>query len=182
MARSAGPLGNAPRDLRDDFVGEPAEEIKAGKPPRWPTGPKRVKSNTFHSKVTGATSIKRADRASHYRRGGWVTRKIGGPADEATEKVDHDDARSPGVDGKVDNFKRGGHLSAKQRQSLPSSDFALPGKGKGPKGAGSGSYPIPDESHARNALARVSQHGSSEQKAQVRAKVKAKYPGIEQKG
>lgn len=71
-------------------------------------------------------------------------------------------------------------LSASQRQSLPKSDFALPGKGKGPKGAGSGSYPIPDANHARNALARVSQNGSPAEKATVRAKVHAKYPGIGQ--
>ena len=69
-------------------------------------------------------------------------------------------------------------LTAKRRQSLPKSDFALPGKGEGPKGAGAGSYPIPDESHARNALARVSQHGTAEEKAQVRRKVHEKYPGI----
>jgi len=74
-----------------------------------------------------------------------------------------------------------GVLSAKERQSLPKSSFALPGKGKGPKGAGAGSYPIPDASHARNALARVSQHGSPAQKAQVRAKVHAKFPGIGKK-
>jgi hypothetical protein len=36
----------------------------------------------------------------------------------------------------------------------------------------------PDESHARNALARVAQHGSSAEKAAVRAKVKAKFPNI----
>ena len=64
---------------------------------------------------------------------------------------------------------------------MPKSDFALPGKGEGPKGAGAGSYPIPDASHARNALARVSQHGSSEEKAKVRAKVHAKFPGIGEK-
>jgi hypothetical protein len=69
-------------------------------------------------------------------------------------------------------------LTAKTRQKLPSKDFALPGKGEGPKGAGAGSYPIPDASHARNALARVSQHGSSAEKSAVRAKVKAKFPGI----
>jgi hypothetical protein len=78
-------------------------------------------------------------------------------------------------------YKRGGVLSAAQRQSLPKSSFALPGKGEGPKGAGAGSYPIPDASHARNALARVSQHGSSAEKAKVRAKVAAKFPGIGQK-
>lgn len=74
--------------------------------------------------------------------------------------------------------KGGGKLDAAARKSLPSKDFALPGKGEGPEGKGSGSYPIPDASHARNALARVSQHGSSEEKAKVRAKVHAKFPGI----
>jgi hypothetical protein len=69
-------------------------------------------------------------------------------------------------------------LSAAQRQRLPKSSFALPGKGEGPKGAGSGSYPIPDKSHARNALARVSQHGSPAEKVKVRAKVHAKFPAI----
>jgi hypothetical protein len=69
-------------------------------------------------------------------------------------------------------------LKAAQRKRLPSSSFALPGKGEGKSGKGSGSYPIPDASHARNALARVSQFGSSSEKAQVRAKVKAKFPNI----
>ena len=46
------------------------------------------------------------------------------------------------------------------------------------KGPGGGSYPIPDASHARNALARVSQHGSSSEKAAVRAKVHSKFPSI----
>jgi hypothetical protein len=72
-------------------------------------------------------------------------------------------------------FKDGGKLSAAQRQSLPKSDFALPGKGTGPKGAGSGSYPIPDRSHAANALARSSGKPVA---AEVRAKVKAKYPDM----
>jgi hypothetical protein len=69
-------------------------------------------------------------------------------------------------------------LSSKKRQSLPSSSFALPGKGSGPKGKGSGSYPIPDEAHGRAALSRVAQHGSSAEKATVRAKVAKKFPGI----
>jgi len=69
-------------------------------------------------------------------------------------------------------------LTAKGRQQMKSSSFALPGKGEGKGGKGSGSYPIPDASHARNALARVSQHGSSAEKAQVRAAVKRKFPGI----
>ena len=69
-------------------------------------------------------------------------------------------------------------LSARQRQKMPSSNFALPGKGEGKSGKGAGSYPIPDEAHARNALARVAQHGSAQEQATVKRKVAAKYPGI----
>lgn len=72
-------------------------------------------------------------------------------------------------------------LKAADRKRLPSSSFALPGKGEGKSGKGSGSYPIPDVSHARNALSRVAQNGTSAEKAQVRAKVKAKFPGIGKK-
>lgn len=59
-------------------------------------------------------------------------------------------------------------LTAAKRNSLPSSVFALPGR----------RYPIEDKSHARNALSRVSQNGSSEEKSKVRAAVHRKYPGI----
>jgi len=75
MARPpAGPVGNSPRDLRDDFVGEAAENAKGGEPPRWPPNPKRVKTNNFHAKVSGDSSSKRADREPHFRRGGFVRR------------------------------------------------------------------------------------------------------------
>lgn len=67
-------------------------------------------------------------------------------------------------------------LSYKQRTQLPSRSFVFKKSDK----AGSGSYPIPNISHARNALARVSQNGSSEQKASVRAAVKSKFPSIKQ--
>ena len=59
-------------------------------------------------------------------------------------------------------------LDAKERKALPGKDFAGPGR----------SYPIENANHARNALSRVSQNGSSSEKAQVRAKVHAKYPSI----
>jgi hypothetical protein len=68
-----------------------------------------------------------------------------------------------------------GKLSSGERQKLTSNQFALPGKGEGKSGKGSGSYPIPDKSHARNALARAS--GKSVEST-VRAKVKAKFPDI----
>lgn len=63
-------------------------------------------------------------------------------------------------------------LTSKRRNSLPKSDFAEPGKRK---------YPIPDKSHARNALARVSQHGTPAEKSKVRSAVHRKYPSIGKK-
>lgn len=66
-------------------------------------------------------------------------------------------------------------LSYKKKASLPKSDFAVKtSEGYG----GKGKYPIPDESHARNALARVSQYGTEAEKAKVRAAVHRKFPNI----
>lgn len=61
-------------------------------------------------------------------------------------------------------------LDAKERNSLPGKDFAGPDR----------SYPVEDKSHARNALARVSQHGSPSEKKEVKAKVAKKFPGIKE--
>ena len=68
-------------------------------------------------------------------------------------------------------MKKGGHLTTKERHNLPAKDFALPGE----------RYPVEDKNHARNALARVSQHGTPSEKAEVRAKVHSKYPDIGKK-
>jgi len=59
-------------------------------------------------------------------------------------------------------------LTASDRNSLSGSSFALPGR----------RYPIADASHARNALARVSQHGSPSEQARVRSAVHRKFPSI----
>jgi len=63
-------------------------------------------------------------------------------------------------------------LTTAERKAIPSKDFAGPDR----------SYPINDASHARNALSRVSQHGSPALKSRVRSAVKRKYPGIKQAG
>lgn len=73
-------------------------------------------------------------------------------------------------------------LSSKQRQRMPSSQFALPGKGEGPGGKGAGAYPIDTAARARNALARVAQHGTPSEQATVKRKVAAKYPNINVSG
>ena len=73
-----------------------------------------------------------------------------------------------------------GMFSYSQRKKIPKKDFALPGKKTAENPAGKGGYPIPNESHARNALSRVSANGTPAEKAAVRAKVKAKFPSIKQ--
>jgi hypothetical protein len=59
-------------------------------------------------------------------------------------------------------------LTTKSRNKIKDENFALPGR----------RYPIENASHARNALARVSQHGTPEEQATVRAAVHRKYPNI----
>lgn len=71
-------------------------------------------------------------------------------------------------DGEPEHMADGGELTAEHRDALPDHAFALPGR----------RYPIHDANHARNALARVSQHGTPEEKAKVRAAVHKRYPEI----
>lgn len=59
-------------------------------------------------------------------------------------------------------------LTPKGRAAIPSKDFAVPGR----------KYPIEDAAHARDALARVAQHGNQREKAEVRAMVHKKFPDI----
>lgn len=59
------------------------------------------------------------------------------------------------------------------RKAMPASDFGLPAQKK---------YRIDDAAHARDALGRVAQSGTPAQQAQVRRRVKAKYPSIGKTG
>lgn len=94
-------------------------------------------------------------------------------------KIEHNKKNIEQLDGSMHKFLKeeetekmasGGKLDANARKHIAGKNFAGPDR----------SYPIEDASHARNALARVSQHGSPELKAEVREKVHSKYPGIEQ--
>lgn len=60
-------------------------------------------------------------------------------------------------------------LTAKARKKIPSKEFA------GPKR----SYPIEDKSHAKAALSMSARYASPKVKAEVKAKVAKKYPGME---
>jgi hypothetical protein len=60
-------------------------------------------------------------------------------------------------------------LTTKTRNRMKDSTFALPRQR---------AYPIPDLSHARNALARVAQFGTDGEKSKVRRAVEKKFPSL----
>jgi len=60
-------------------------------------------------------------------------------------------------------------LTAQERNALPSTAFAIPEERR---------YPIHDESHARNALARVDENGTAAEKKKVRSAVYRRYPHL----
>jgi hypothetical protein len=64
-----------------------------------------------------------------------------------------------------------GKLTTKGRKRMKRKEFAIP-EDK--------AYPINDKAHARNALARVEQHGTAGEKARVRKAVAERYPSIDQ--
>lgn len=65
-------------------------------------------------------------------------------------------------------------LTAKKRNSLPKSDFGLPGAGK---------YPMPDKSHAANAKARATQMVAKRKLSpSSKAKIDAKANRVLDKG
>lgn len=62
-------------------------------------------------------------------------------------------------------------MTTRQRNRMRDSSFAIPSER---------AYPIQDVTHARNALARVSQHGTPTERRKVQTAVKRKYPNIKQ--
>lgn len=66
-------------------------------------------------------------------------------------------------------------LTAAARKKISPANEAVPSKDSKTAGAKSGSYPIPDIAHARNALARSSGKPVA---GQVRRAVYAKYPQL----
>jgi len=60
-------------------------------------------------------------------------------------------------------------LTTKMRNNLPNSAFAIPSQR---------AYPIMDRAHAIDALARVAANGTPQEKAQVRAAVRRRYPDL----
>ena len=144
---------------------EDAKELKRGG---------RTKDHKKHKKHGGKVEGKKPEhRADKRARGGRMTPSS--PLSGAG--MTHGGEKTEDGGTKEDDRASGGRLSAASRNALPASDFALPGRGNGPKGKGSGSYPIPDESHARNALAR-SANKSAAVRSAVRRKVHEKYPDI----
>ena len=75
---------------------------------------------------------------------------------------------APNLDILLEKYAK--ELTTEKRKNLPDSSFVFPDERK---------YPINDKNHAQNALARVEQHGTPEEKAKVKRKVKEKYPDME---
>lgn len=75
--------------------------------------------------------------------------------------------------GVIKSYLEKAELTSAKREKLKESSFALPDDR---------AYPIHDEVHARNALARVAQHGTKAEQKKVREAVAKKYPGIEISG
>ena len=73
--------------------------------------------------------------------------------------------------GFAHRFRRNhsGPLSYHERMKLPAGEFVFPERR---------AYPIPDAAHARDALSRVSAHGTEEEKEEVCKAVAARYPEI----
>jgi hypothetical protein len=69
-----------------------------------------------------------------------------------------------------------GELSAAQRKKIPAKKFGVPSKAKTASGkAESGSYPMPDKSHAANAKARATQAvKAGRMSASTKSKINAK--------
>lgn len=62
-----------------------------------------------------------------------------------------------------------GRLTTKQRNALPSKDFADPKNRK---------YPMEDKGHAQAAMGRAAEFAGPKLKAKVKAKAKKRFPGI----
>jgi hypothetical protein len=127
------------------------------------TSPGRGRAEGTDSSMLGAVREAMGERLGRAA-GGKVGAASVGKSEIAQHRKEHAAMAEEGR-------KNGGRLTAAERHALPKKDFALSGE----------RYPINDASHARAALSRVSQHGTSEEKAKVRSKVASKYPGIEQK-
>ena len=113
----------------------------------------------------------------------WLVRKEDGApllavkADtDSDEEIDSDDATAAKACGDAEcgvcESVAKGKLKAADRKKLPKGSFAIP-----EKAPGSGSYPVPDEAHARDALARAS---GKDVEGRVRAAVRRRFPNIAQ--
>ena len=133
---------------------------------------KQAKKEKDYAKWQRDRGARDAQKSGHP----WEHEKYGTREKEGKKSVKHAHVKdSYESQGEVIAEK---DLDASERRALPDSDFALPGKGKGPQGKQAGSYPIPDKTHARMALAMVAKHGTSAEKETVRAAVEKKFPGI----
>ena len=174
-------------------AGSGVHRLEKGKPLSFKHDEELKGGGKVHRVQGGACGkLARKRGGACHSKGGKIVGQDGKPSHHGTDAIPHSGTKlgthvqevkmsSPGhiEDSLKDGGKirwlhhaHGGKLSYQERKHLKSSNFVFPGERK---------YPIEDEAHGRNALARVSQHGSPAEKAKVRAAVHRKYPGIGKK-
>ena len=154
------------------FGGAPTKSYVAGVQSGNHSNPSVMKAATARAcggSVEGSSAAPRLDRPGRKSGGkvlaqGWAKTGSEDESEKAEEgragggKVLAKDWAGTSAEKESDKAemgrKNGGALTAKSRDALPKKDFAVPGR----------KYPINDKSHARNALSRVSQSGSSKEK------------------
>lgn len=98
------------------------------------------------------------------------------PAERAKEPSERSQRTPQGAAKEKD-----GKITTAGRLALPRSKFALPPSPEEKRRGIKGRFPIHDEAHARNALARVAQFGTEAEREKVSAAVRRSFPGIIQK-
>jgi hypothetical protein len=85
------------------------------------------------------------------------------------------EAPAPAAAGEGVPVKQAAELTEAARDKIAPKNFAISAK---QSDTGKPAYPIEDHRHAANALARVDQHGSSQEKSEVYKDVASKYPDL----
>lgn len=169
MKRKAG---GATNEHEYNAVGAPEQKEAHDTKEGFKRGGKKHKKG---GKVEAEKSMHRPDKKPRRAAGGSVmssaSKKAMASKDEAGQGHEGDGPK--GEDPDRGCYKSGGALTSRERNALPKDDFVLKAERK---------YPIDTENRGRNALARVSQFGSSAEKSKVRSAVHRKYPGIGKKG
>lgn len=102
----------------------------------------------------------------------------------STNMIDPFGVARPDLFRKADDDRRNGHREGQNTRRgfvantpAPKKSYAVPPESP-VGGKGRAKYPMHDLAHARNAISRVAQHGSPEEKRRVHAKARRDFPEL----